>query len=69
MVALLNEPLEASVCLKMIHAVDEQATILNGSLVTTVLDREQYLLKIGATKELEVVKARLQQIYDSNFKK
>lgn len=66
-VALLNPAQEAEVCAKMLTSVKGRLEVIDRDLTTTVLDRDQYLMKIGAAKELRVLEMSLQRIYDQNF--
>jgi hypothetical protein len=67
-VALLNPQVESAVCQRMIEAVTERKDRLDRDLTANVLDRENYLLKIGAARELEQLLVAMNQLYEREFK-
>ena len=67
-VPLLNDPREAEVAQRMVHIISHRLDALHQELTSSVLDREQYLLKIGASSELRRVRDELQLEYDRNFR-
>ena len=67
-VALLNTNEDAKASKAMIATVQNRIDRLTGELTTTVLDRENYLLKIGASQHLKGLLKEMQMEYDRNFK-
>jgi hypothetical protein len=68
-VALLNPAAPDDGAAKdMLMAVKERRERLQGELSTTVLDREQYLVKIGASKELVALETEMQRAFDRRYK-
>lgn len=68
-VALLNpKPQDDGAAKEMLFAVKARREKLQHELSAMVLDREQYLLKIGASKELVSLEAEMQRAYDRRFK-
>ena len=65
--ALLNPTQEATVCRQMISSVASQLSALDEALTTSVLDREQYLLKMGRAQALREATRELEHIYARNF--
>lgn len=66
--ALLNPEVEARAARTMIDVVTTRIGRLHTELTTSVLEREQYLLKIGAARELEQLQSSMQREYDRHFK-
>lgn len=67
-VALLNPGSESRVCQEMLAAAMARKTKLDSELTANLLDRETYLLKIGAAMELKRLIDEMQQVYDREFK-
>lgn len=68
-VALLNPgEKDADAAREMLFAAKSRREKLQHELSLTVLDREQYLLKIGASKELQSLENEMQRAYDRRFK-
>ena len=67
MEALLNPQVEAAACKRMIAVVEERKQQVDLALTTSVLDRETYLLKIGASKELFQVLTIMKREYEREF--
>jgi hypothetical protein len=65
--ALLNPPVEAAICRKMIALVSQRANLLERELGTTLLDRETYLQKLGAARELRAMDRTLTLTYNREF--
>ena len=67
-VALLNPQVESEICKRMIDAAMVRQQKIHQALTTSVLDRETYLLKIGAASELDRLLQEMQQMYDREFR-
>jgi hypothetical protein len=68
-VALLNPaPPEDGAAKDMLMSVKTRRERLEKELSTTVLDREQYLVKIGASRELTALEAEMQRAFDRRYK-
>lgn len=65
---LLNPPLEAEVCRRMISAVDEMLRDEEKRLCANVSEREAYLVRMGRIEAFRRAKAEMQGIYDRGFK-
>ena len=66
--ALLNPQNEDAVGLAMLRAVAHRKVNITAALTEQILEREQYLLKIGALKELDALEANLQREYNRVYK-
>jgi len=66
-VALLNPAVESDVCRRMIDVTRSQLEKLEQALTGSVLDRDQYLLKIGALSEVRRVLERQEELYKREF--
>jgi len=66
-VALLNPAVESDVCRRMIDVTRSQLEKLEQALTGSVLDRDQYLLKIGALSEVQRVLERQEELYKREF--
>ena len=66
-VALLNPAVESDVCRRMMDVTRSQLEKLEQTLTGSVLDREQYLLKIGALSEVRRVLDRQEELYKREF--
>jgi len=66
-VALLNPAVESDVCRRMMDVTRSQLEKLEQALTGSVLDRDQYLLKIGALSEVRRVLDRQEELYKREF--
>jgi hypothetical protein len=64
---LLNPPLEAAVCQKMIAVVQDDLRAVENDILTVVLDREKYLQKMGRRQALCQALAALEDVYKREF--
>ena len=67
-VALLNPQKENEVARSFIDLAADRLGKLQVELGSTVMDRERYLLKIGAATEIDRLISDMQQLYDRKFK-
>lgn len=66
-VALLNPGQDAKASKAMIATVQSRVDRITHELTTTVLDRDNYLLKMGAIGSLRGLLKDMQIEYDRNF--
>lgn len=69
MSGLLNPPLEAAVCRKMLDRVSQELRANEGALVSNVMERERYLVFMGRIEALRTIQKQLQDIYAREFDK
>lgn len=65
--ALLNPPIEAAVCRRMIDAIAAQKHNIDTILVSRVLDRETYLQTVSKRIALDQAITELTGIYNREF--
>lgn len=66
--ALLNPQADGEAAGQMLIVAKGRLERLERELTTTVLDRDKYLLKIGAAQELRLIVNDLQVTYDRHFR-
>jgi GTP1/Obg family GTP-binding protein len=64
---LLNPPVEAAACRKMIDHVAEKLRTYERELASVVLDRERYLLLMGNIQSTRTHLQEMRQIYAREF--
>lgn len=67
MVALINDPREAETCQEMIASVRKAREAIEHMLISTVLDRETYLLKMGAADALRSQQEELHALFRRRY--
>lgn len=68
MAGLLNEAVEAQVCKQMLAAIDRRVGAAEEVVTGSILERDKYLMKMGALLELKTLAEEQQRIHDSNFR-
>lgn len=66
-VALLNPPVEAAVCRKMIGAVKDEQEKINKALTGSILPQDKYHQTIGVSLALARLVDLLERMYDREF--
>ena len=64
---VLNPPQQAAACHRMIRAVEEQRTACDHTLLTRVLEREEYLKLISKRIALDHTLKDMHGIYNKEF--